>query len=202
MTAFCVEKIHCDERLRAEHGVLTELAFAVTNEARAVAEQTLLAAKEQAAHVLEYAHVEAEGVVQEAERDTLQRADELLQVLVQTNAAFLDGAQDTIVELAQALFSRLVLETPPREQVEAAFRRVQQQAPTKLASPLLRVHPEDFDLVPTTEWEVKVDPTLSRGTCRLEAAGGEWCASFTAAVAALQAAFDKAVEESAGGQPQ
>lgn len=202
MSAFCIDTITCDAALRAEHGVLSDDAFAITNDARAVAAQTLQAADEQAAQLLQQAHVEAQSVAEEAERQTLLRADELLQALEQAHAAFLAEAQDTIIELAQALFARLVMETPPREQIEAAFKRVQQQAPTKLASPMLRVHPDDFDLVPTTEWEVKADPSLARGTCRLEAAGGEWCASFTAAAAAVQAAFGKAVAESSDTEPQ
>lgn len=196
MTAFCIDTIQPEQMLRAEHGVLRMAALTITADAHAAAARIIDKAHAEAEAVREEAAATALRLSQEAETTTLQRADQMLQALELANKNFLLGAQDIIVELAQGLFERLVMEATPREKVEAALRRLQQEAPSKLASPLLRVHPEDFDLLPSIEWEVKTDLSLPRGTCRLEAAGGEWCADFSAAVAALRAAFAQAVDAS------
>jgi flagellar biosynthesis/type III secretory pathway protein FliH len=199
MTAFCVETITPETSLRAEYGVLRVKALAITSDARLAADRIVEQARAEAENLLQQARDEARVLMQEAEQEVLQRADQLLRSLEETNETFLLRAQDTIVDLAQGLFDRLVLEATPREQIEAALKRVMREAPPKLVNPVLRVHPDDAGLLPAVEWEVKPDASLSRGVCRLEASSGEWCADFNAAVAALTAAFTQAVEESGGG---
>jgi flagellar biosynthesis/type III secretory pathway protein FliH len=195
MTAFCVDTITPEANLRAEHGVLRVASLAVTSDARLAADRILENARAEAEIVLQQAREDAQRLAQAVEQQTLLRAEQLLQVLEQANATFLVRAQDTIVDLAQGLFERLIMATTPREQIEAALKRVLREAPPKLVNPVLRVHPDDAGLIPAVEWEVKPDPSLSRGTCRLEASAGEWCADFSAAVAALKSAFAHAVEE-------
>jgi flagellar biosynthesis/type III secretory pathway protein FliH len=196
MTTFCVDSITPEANLRAEHGILRAGALAVTSDARVAANQIVQQARAEADKVMEEARAEAQRLAKGAEQDALQRADQLLRALERANETFLLRAQDTIISIAQRLFDQLVVASSPREQIEAALRRVMREAPSKLVNPLLRVHPEDAALIPAIEWEIKPDASLSRGVCRLEAAGGEWCADFSASVAALNAAFARGVEES------
>lgn len=202
MTDFCVDMITPEASLRAEHGILRAEALAVTGDARLAADRIVQQARADADNILEEAKADAERLTQETQRQTLQRADQLLKALERANETFLLRAQDTIVNLAQSLFDQLVVAATPREKVEAALRRVLREAPTKLVNPMLRVHPDDAEFIPAVEWEIKPDPSLSPGVCRLEAAGGEWCADFSAAVAALKAAFAHAVEEPVASAPQ
>ncbi|MFC7516072.1 FliH/SctL family protein [Herbaspirillum sp. GCM10030257] len=194
MTAFCLDTITQDDSLRPDHGVLRIAARAVTADARQAAQRIREAAEADAQTLLQTARVEADRLAQEAEIQTLQRADALIKTLEQTNARFLQQAEDIIIELAKGLFDRLVLEATPREKLEAALKRILQEAPPKLVNPMLRVHPDDAELLPKVEWEVKVDASLMPGSCRLEAASGEWCADFGAAIAALTSAFAHVVE--------
>lgn len=194
MTGFCVDTITLDKSLRANHGVLRVKALAVTADARIAAQRIMENAREEAAALLKEAREEAAQLTGQAEEQTLQRADELLEALANANETFLARAQDMIIGLGQGLFDRLVMETTPREKIEAALKRVQTEAPPKLVSALLRVHPDDMELLPQIDWDTKADASLTPGTCRLEASDGEWCANFTAAVAALNAAFKSAVE--------
>jgi flagellar biosynthesis/type III secretory pathway protein FliH len=199
MSAFCVDTITHEANLRPEHGVLRDASLAVTSDARLAANRIVESARAEAHMLLQQAHAEAQRLAQEAEQQTLQRADQLLKALEHANATFLLRAQDTIVELATGLFDRLMMDATPRERIEAALRRVLHEAPPKLVEPLLRVHPDDAELVPAVEWAVKPDPSLTRGTCRLEASDGEWCADFSAAILALKSAFARAVEEPDAG---
>ncbi|RJF96872.1 flagellar biosynthesis/type III secretory pathway protein [Noviherbaspirillum cavernae] len=194
MTAFCLDTITQDDSLRPDHGVLRIAAFAVTADAREAAQRIRDSAQADADALLRDARMEAARLVQEAETQTLQRADALIKALEQANATFLQQAEDLIIELAKGLFDRLVLEATPREKLEAALKRILQEAPPKLVDPMLRVHPDDAELLPEVEWEVKVDASLMPGSCRLEAASGEWCADFGAAIAALTSAFARVAE--------
>jgi flagellar biosynthesis/type III secretory pathway protein FliH len=196
MAEFCVDSITPEANLRAEHGILRAGALAVTSDARHASTLIVQQAQAEADKIMEEARVEAQRLAKGAEQGALQRAAHLLRALEQVNETFLLRAQDTIITIAQRLFDQLVAASTPREQIEAALRRVMREAPSKLVNPLLRVHPEDAALIPAIEWEIKPDANLSRGMCRLEAAGGEWCADFSASVAALNAAFARAVEES------
>lgn len=211
MNGFCVEKITVPDKLRARGGVLRSRALGVTADAGLAAERILQSARDQAAAMLAEAQqrasrltAEAEEQAQrreqeavqrarvltrDAERATLESADRLLKGLEQANAAFLDRSKDMVVTLVQALYERLVRASTPRERIEAMLAQVSLEAPSRLADAKLHVHPEDVALLPALDWEVKPDASLARGTCRLEAASGEWCASFDAAVDALKLAF-------------
>lgn len=200
MNEFCVEILAPEACLRADHGVLRDAALRVTADAGAAADQILDGARTEAQAMLQAARSEAEAMlhaartearqaVQAAEQQTLERARQLIQMLQTTHDAFLASAEATVLDLAQGLFDRLVIDLTPRQRIAATYQRVLQEAPRRLVSPLLRVHPDDVDLLPATEWDVKSDPTLARGTCRLEAASGEWCVDFDAAVIALKAAL-------------
>lgn len=199
MKAFCVASIHPDPELRADQGVLRSAALTVTVDARLLAERIVQQAHAEAQALLEGARIEAQQVVEAEQQKAFQQADHLLRTLKHANESFLDRAQDTIVELAQALFNRLVMDTAPQAQIEAAMRRIRQEAPAKLAGALLRVHPDDFELVPEAEWEVKADPSVSRGTCCLGADSGEWQADFNAGVNALRSAFEETVRATGEG---
>ena len=200
MNDFCVDILVPEACLRAEHGVLRDVALQVTADAGAAADQILgdarneaeamlHAARGEADAMLHAARTEARQAVQVAEQQTLERANQLIQMLQSTHDAFLAGAEATVLDLAQGLFDRLVIELTPRQRIAAAYQRVQLEAPRRLVSPLLRVHPDDVDLLPATEWDVKSDLSMTRGVCRLEAASGEWCVDFDAAVMALKAAL-------------
>jgi flagellar biosynthesis/type III secretory pathway protein FliH len=194
MTAFCIDTITPDASLRARDGVLRAASLAITTDAHVAAERILDAARSEADALLQQVQADATRRAQRSERQTLERGAQLLKVLGQANATFLERAQETIIDLAQGLFDRLVMEATPREKLEAALRRVLHEAPPKLVDPILRVHPDDFELVSGVEWEVKADPSITPGACRLEASDGEWYASFNASVEALKAAFAQAVE--------
>lgn len=192
MTNFCVEKLMPTAVLRHENGILRTAALAVTSDA-AVASQIIVSnAKEQADALLEHAQAEAHRIAERSEQETLARAAALLQKLEDTHVQFLERSQDIVIDLTQSLLDRLILEMTPRKKIEAALNRILREAPPRLITPLLRVHPDDLILLPEVEWEVKADLSLSRGIVRLEASNGEWCVNFDAGVSVLKAALDEA----------
>jgi flagellar biosynthesis/type III secretory pathway protein FliH len=193
MNDFCVARIATDTLLRAEHGVWRAQALTLTRDARAAAAHILADAAQAAEHLRQRAAADARAAVQEAERQALERCALLLQQLEQRHAQVLDGAQVLAVDLALALFERALADTSARERIEASCRRLLQEAPRRLAEPVLYLHPDDSALAPCApDWERRSDATLARGACRLEAGGGEWRADFAAGAAALGAAFDGA----------
>ncbi|SFL98177.1 FliH/SctL family protein [Rugamonas rubra] len=189
MTDFCVATLAPAADLAGRHGVWRGAALARCADAELVARGMLAAAHAEADAVARQARGAALAAEQAVERRTLQRAAELLQGLQGARAALLLRTEELVVDLARALFERLVLEATPRQRVEAALRRLLQEAPPKLAEALLYVHPDDAALLPALDWELRHDPALAPGTCRLEAASGEWRADFGAAVAALGSAL-------------
>jgi len=193
--AFCVESIRHDAGLRATSGVLRATALAVTGDARIAGQRIVDAAQEKAEAILLHARQQAQEAVSAAEQQSLRQARVLLDAVAQLQENFLERGQDIVVDLAQALFDRLVLDMTPRERIEAALKRILCEAPSKLVGPLLRVHPDDIEQLPAVEWDVKADAGLAPGTCRLEAASGEWCVDFSAAVASLKAVFDEPAGE-------
>lgn len=199
---FCTDTITIDDSLRAEHGVLRVAALAVTADAREAAQRILDDARAQASALLQQAQHDASQRTREAEEQTMQRAAQLLQSLEQANASFLDHAQGLVVELAQGLFDRLVMDATPREKLEAALKRVLKEAPPKLVNALLRVHPDDVELLPAVDWDVKQDASLAPGTCLLQADSGEWRADFSAAVDALKEGFTRALQTDEGDQAE
>lgn len=202
MTSFCTTTVRPDAKLRPAYGILRSKALSVTNDARIATDRMLEEARNEAEFIIETARREAEQIRSEAqtqarqtvvhaEKDAFERSSQWLQVLEQTQAEFLQRAEPTVLDLVQTLYDRLVVETTPRERIEAGLRRLLQEAPRRLANPVLHVHPEDAELLPQTAWEVARDASLERGACRLEAAGGEWTFGFDAAAQALAQAFDE-----------
>lgn len=200
MTGFCVARIAVNPHLRAAHGIVRAGDLALSADARAAARLLLEAARTQAGAeraeaaraaqaVLAEARAQADALCAAEQARVLDQAAGLLRGLDQARDAVVERAEDIVVDLARALFERLVADTVPRERLQAALARVVQEAPARLAEPQLRVHPDDVALLPALDWPVKPDPLLARGSCRLEAASGQWCASFDAAVDALRAAF-------------
>jgi flagellar biosynthesis/type III secretory pathway protein FliH len=196
MTDFCTAQIKLEGGLRPAHGVLRAESFAVTTEAGKAAARMLAGARKKADTIVKAARAEAGRIDEEAlerarvathdtEERTLRRAAQLLHALDRTNAEFLDRAQDTVLELAQALFERLIAGMTPGERVEAALRHLRQEAPRRLVHPQLRVHPDDAEFVTGVDWEIVHDAAMPRGSCRLEAQSGEWSFDFEAAVKAL-----------------
>ena len=217
MNPFCVERLAANPHLRARHGVLRAAGLALTNDARQAAALLLAQARGQAASMLAQAErdgaaiaaaaqAEADRLLAEAraraarlnaaetERVLVQGAA-LLQGLEQANAAILERVEEMVAGLATALYERLVMETTARERIDAALRRVLLEAPPKLVDAQLRVHPDDAALLPALDWPVKPDPALAPGACRLEAANGQWCASFDAAMQAVKTAFGEGIAE-------
>lgn len=188
MSQFCITQIN-EPVLRPAHGILRAAGLNVTSDARRAAEQIVQEARDAAEQIAEGAHAQASEAVRQAQADTLLRADALLRALEQKNAAFVAAAQDLVSELTLALFDRLVAETSPRERVAASCRRLLQEAPRQLARPVLYLHPDETALAPPTEWEIKADPKLAPGACRLEAGDGEWRADFSDGAHALRSAF-------------
>ena len=189
---FCVEVIDIASMLRADSGVLSAASLALTKDASVAAAALLNEARLQAQLLREQAVLDAQAAVRQREQQSLLEVQALLQALEKRHAAMLHGVQDTVLDLAAGLFGRLVAEMPPTERIAAALQCVLAEAPPKLVAPVLRVHPEDLALLPATAWDVKADPRLSRGCCRLEADSGEWCCSFDAAVRALSTALSRA----------
>lgn len=189
MTDFCLDTIICDYSLRPYRGVLHLHAFAVAADAREAAQCMRDVAQVDAGALLQNAHAEADRLVSDLEAQTLQRADELIKALERTKATFLGQAEDIIIGLAKGLFDQLVMDATPREKLDAALKRVIRETSSRRGSPLLRVHPDDVASLPEVEWEVTPDASLTLGSCRLEAASGEWCADFDARLGALRRVF-------------
>jgi len=198
MTGFCVEKIAVDKRLRAADGVLRVEALTVTSDARALGEQIVQEARAEADKITSQARARARQRETKAETEVLQRASELLAGLEEANATVANRVADTVVDLVLGLFDKLLVQAPPRKRIEASLKRLLREAPPRLIEPVLMVHPDDVELLPQVEWEVKHDDSLSRGACRLEALSGEWFADFNVAVDSLRRAFyDMLVQPSA-----
>jgi flagellar biosynthesis/type III secretory pathway protein FliH len=189
MTGFCVEKITADERLRAADGILRAQALTVTSDARVLGERIVQEARAEADNIMSQARARARQREQAAEANVLQRAAELLAGLEEANATVADRVADMVVDLVLGLFDRLLMQATPRKRIEASLKRLLREAPPRLIDPVLRVHPDDADLLPEVEWDVKRDASLARGACRLEAISGEWYADFDAAVASLRDAI-------------
>ena len=191
MNAFCVETLTMPPQLRAEHGVLRAPALQVSTDAQRAANLLLADSRHQAAAIMASAHAAASVAVRQEQERTAVTADALLRTLKQSRVLLLERAEDVVLELATQLFERLLLEIGPRERLAAMLRRVRQEAPSRLVSAVLRVHPDDAALISDSdcEWEVKTDPALVPGTCKLEAASGEWQAGFELAREALLAAL-------------
>jgi flagellar biosynthesis/type III secretory pathway protein FliH len=189
MKQFCVEKINRDPALLAQHGVLSASALTLRSDARAVAQLIEQQARAEAAALLQQARQEAQRQVEELCRQTTQQATQLLATLERTRDECYLQVEPMVLALAQGAFERLTGALTPQEKIQAVLRRLQQEAPPRLHDAVLRMHPDEMIGTDDVPWSVQADPSLSRGTCRLEAGGGEWRVSFELALAALQDAF-------------
>lgn len=176
-------------------------AGALIEHAHKDADDILLKARTEAQQILAAARAQAQQLTATEQKRVIAQASELLRSLEQANDAILERAEDIVVGLAQTLYDRLVMDTTPRERIDASLRRVLQEAPPKLVEALLRVHPQDAALLPEVDWPVKADVTLAPGSCRLEASNGQWCANFDAAVQAVKTAFAQGIEDARRGTP-
>lgn len=187
--AFVIETLSLPVGLRARHGVLRADAFVVMDDAQACARRLLEQARDEADGLLGQAREQAQEHLRQEQRRIAEEATLLLTGLRGMQEVMLEEAGRLAVELAAQVFDRLMLETTPQERLQAAWHRVREEAPSKLLSAVAWLHPEDAALAPEMPWEIKADPRLERGTCRLEAANGEWRAGFALAADALRAAL-------------
>lgn len=192
MNTFYVDSIKTDARYRAStHGILRAEEKATISHANMVAKDIVSEARAQAERMLEQAKADAEEKARHAEADVLQRAAVLLQKIEQKHNSMLDGAQELVIDLVNRLFDHLVMTSTPRERIEAGLRRLMREAPSRSIEAALHVHPDDVALLPDLKWDVKPDPTIAPGSCRLEAVSGEWQADFHAAAQAVADAFTR-----------
>ena len=183
---FYVEKIKLDGKLQPKQGWLKAEGIGITSDANVLAQDIIAQAKQEAATMLAATRDEVQHALRHAEQNCLQQASQLLNALQQERQYLLTNMESIALELVQAMFDRLVLETTPADRIRAMLKRVQQEAPPRLTSALLRVHPGDLPLLPQQEWEIKTDTSLQPGSCRLEASTGVWSASFQLAVSELR----------------
>lgn len=195
MNRFCVETITPEAQLRPLHGVLQMSSLTITSDARLAAEQIVQEARNEADMILQRARNEAQQQVKVTQQQVLKDADALLRALESAYGTFLEGAQDIVLDLTQALFDGLLVKTPPRKRMAAMLARLACEVPSKPVDAVLRIHPDDGDSLPEVEWEVKHDPAMPCGTCRLEASNGEWSVDFAAAVSAMKLALARAKDE-------
>lgn len=189
MDSFCVDKLALPARLRPSHGVVRADTLAVACDGARAAALMLQEARAQAQALLHAAAAEAADTLRREQQRVAEEAGALLHGLRAAQDRLLDGAGALAVDLAARAFARLVLEATPQQRISAALRRVREEAPQRLASALAFVHPEDLPLIADAPWELRADPGQARGTCRLEAASGEWRAAFELGAAALNDAL-------------
>lgn len=189
MSTFCVARLTPHASLLARDGILRAADLGHSADARALAEQIVAQARQQGEALLAEARATAARIAEAAQAAVLAEADALMHGLTGTLENIYDGAEDIVADLVRELYDRLVADTTPAERIAASYRRVLQEAPPRLANAVLRLHPDDMALADDWQWQLRADPALARGACRLEADGGEWQADFNAAAAALAAAF-------------
>ena len=170
-------------------GVFALAALRATGDATAAAahirSEALAAA--QAEHMLACERGRAERA--DLQATTLAQAEAMLAALAQAERRFLDQAAPMVADLAQALFVRLAGELAPAARVAAMLHQLHLHAPPRLVDAVLRMHPDDAAAAAAgaPAWRLEPDAALAPGCCRLEAASGEWCFDFDAAVLALGA---------------
>lgn len=189
MNFFYVETLSLPTRLRPRHGVVHAAAFEVTGEAQRAAALLLSDARAEADALLADARLTAAAATRREQQRVAEEGSILLHGLQQAQEKLLDAVGILAVELAGQAFERLVVDMPPAERIAAAVRRVREEAPSKLGSAVAWMHPEDQPLIGDCPWEVRTDPRLARGACRLEASSGEWKAGFALAASALSDAL-------------
>lgn len=189
MTTFCVAALTVPSRLRARHGVLQSDALAVACHAERAAALTLLEARAQAAAIVDEATARAADAVRHEQQRVAQEGAALLDGLRAAQDRLLEGVGPLAIDLATRAFERLVAGMTPPERIACAVRQVREEAPQRLLEAVAWVHPDDLPLLADCPWDARADARLAPGTCRLEAASGQWQASFDLGAAALMEAL-------------
>lgn len=197
MNEFCVERVAPHKTLRPHHGVLRAASFAITSDAQEAARRIVQQARDEADRIRAVAEEQAKRQAHFTQQKAIGDADILLRALDGAYDTFIGRAQDIVLELAQAMFDKLLIKTPPRKRMEAMLAMLAREVPAKPVDAVLRVHPDDAELLPELEWPVKHDAAMARGACRLETANGQWTVNFDAAVSALVQALGRTGEASA-----
>ena len=197
MNGFCVERVTPHKTLRPHHGVLRATSFAITSDAEEAARRIVQQARDEADRIRTRAQEQAKQQAQATQEKVLRDADILLRALDGAYDSFIGKTQDIVLELVQAMFDKLLIKTPPRKRMEAMLAMLAREVPAKPVDAVLRVHPDDAQLLPELEWPVKQDAAMARGACRLETANGQWTVNFDAAVSALVQALERSAEASA-----
>ena len=168
-------------------------------DARTEAERVVQKARQRAREVVEVALAEAESIRaaardEGARRGRAEAARELLLSATEHRAA-LEAARDDIVRLALAV-ARRILSEEIRVAPERTGAMVRAAIATAPGAHVLRLHahPDDAeraraavaDADPEGRIEIRVDPSLSRGDCVLETAGGSIDARIDSQLAALE----------------
>lgn len=186
---FFVDSVRHDAGLRAEEGLLRHAALAVTSDAMQNAERIHSTAQARADQLLLHAKEEAAAIVARAELDTVERMREQMAAFDDQYVKFTERAQPLIRSLVLALFDKLLLSLEQRDRIEAAVRRLQQEAPAKLSEAVLHLNPADIAHMQAAEWPVRADPGLAPGCALLAATSGEWRMDFTLAINSLKDAL-------------
>lgn len=186
MNEFCVQVVCMPENLRPNHGILRMAGLVATVDAAKLVSDMLAQAHHDAAQVRAVAHAQAQQAVRHEQQEIVRQGTLLLEVLQRAQHDMLERVEALVIDLAQEVVDRLMLEQTPRERIAAMLRRIRLEAPTKLREGVLWVHPDDREHLPESPWEVQVDSALALGSCRLEAVSGEWRADFSLAAQALR----------------
>jgi flagellar biosynthesis/type III secretory pathway protein FliH len=186
---FCANRIAVDPKLVPDSGLLRAKDINISADAIYVAEKIREEAIADARQIARNAKENADAVVQKAERDTLLKACTLIKRLQHQNEIFLQCSESMFFKLLIAALDHLLVEISPHEKIISCIKRIASEAPPYLVNATLYVHPSDIDMLPEINWEIKPDPALEVGSCRLEAVSGEWHADFAAATLAVRKAF-------------
>lgn len=195
---FCRTRIAMPPGLAATHGVLGGAGLALCADARLAAERLLEAARVQAAALVDEEAARCRADIALGQQQALDQARAMLDALERMPREFLERTEPIVVELAQALFMRLVGELAPAERVAALLRQLQAAAPPRLPEAVLRLHPDEAALLAPGAgtgpalpfgWSLRPDPSLAPGRARLESAAGEWQLDFAAAALELSQAL-------------
>lgn len=188
---FCRARIEMPPGLAANHGVLSAPALALTTDARLAAERLVTAARAQAAALVGDELLRCRADIDARQQEALCQAQAMLAGLERLPREFLARTEPVVIELAQALFMRLVGKLAPAERARALLHQLQAETPLRLPEPVLYAHPDDPVLDAThapelpSGWRARADAALPPGRYRLASAAGEWQVDFDAAALAL-----------------
>lgn len=194
MDAFCVEILQLPPTLRARRGVLRADALVVCDDTMRACALIRQRASDDAVAMRARAQADAARVLEVEQARLAGQATQLLHALQQSREQLLEGVEALAAAMAAQAFELLVADLTPPERIAAAVRRVSEQAPAKLHEAQAWVHPDDLEALEGGPWPVRPDPRMRPGSCRLEAASGEWVASFEMACTALSQAMRASVD--------